>query len=99
MNDRIQVFDYEGNYLFHWGKYGRNDGDFRAPQGIAIQNELVYIAETWNNRIQIFDLNGKFIKKFGSNKDFNHPVGLALDSKRNFLYVVDTYNDSIKIFK
>jgi tripartite motif-containing protein 71 len=44
------------------------DGQLDRPAGIAYDqvNKIVYVADTNNNRIQKFDINGKFSGKWGS---------------------------------
>jgi len=66
-----------------WGSRGTGDGQFIYPQGIAI-NSLghVYIADTNNGRVQIFDQNGKFLRKITGLV----PVGIAIDSQ-NRIYI------------
>lgn len=87
---------------------------FRSPLGLALSEKenLLYVSDSWNHVIRSTDLiTGRvttivgnphmFGKKDGicSEATFNVPVGLALDSVSNFLYVADRENHSIrKIF-
>jgi tripartite motif-containing protein 71 len=66
-NDRIQVFDSNGNFLFKFGNEGSDDGQFRYPEGVAYDhiNNRIIVADTFNDRIQVFDSNGNFLFKFG----------------------------------
>ena len=62
----------------------------------------VYVADTWNNRIQKFDSNGEFITKWGSEGNgngelFNH-LGISVDSSTGNVYVADTWNNRIQKF-
>ena len=61
----------------------------------------VYVADTANNRIQEFDANGNYIRKFGfagsGVGQLNKPAGIALD-KSNNVYVADTGNNRIEKF-
>lgn len=64
-NSRIVKFSGEGRYLMEWGKPGRGPGEFQVPHGIAIDPAgLVYVADRENNRVQIFDGNGKFLNQW-----------------------------------
>ncbi len=38
-NDRVQVFDTDGNFLFGWGETGSGPGEFKAPAGLAIDKD------------------------------------------------------------
>ena len=59
------------------------------------------MSDTGNNRVQIFDDQGKYLDQFGENGKLNHqldsPHGLSIDSDGNII-VADYYNTSIKIF-
>ena len=63
-----QIFVLErksGKLLYKIGKPGSNVGEFFHPTNICIMNDRLYVSDTSNFRIQIFDLNGKFLAKFG----------------------------------
>ncbi len=68
--DRIQKFDSEGNYLFEWGGHGSGEKEFLRPQGLAIdENDLIWVADSCNHRICIFDARGdsaKFVRSWGT---------------------------------
>jgi hypothetical protein len=56
--DNVQVFDVEGQLLVVVGDGGQNPGQFWSPGGIDIVNDTIYIADTFNNRIQILHYLG-----------------------------------------
>jgi sugar lactone lactonase YvrE len=96
LNNRIQKFDSNGNFLTKWGEYGAETAQFNNPFGIATDSAgNVYVTDTLNNRIQKFDSNGNFLANWGSygaeNGQFNSPCGIATDSAGN-VYVGDLYN-------
>lgn len=81
------------------------DGQFREPWGIAVGNDgTIFVADTWNGRIQVFDAQGNFLDKWGvfniidgDNRDPNSlfgPRGLAITPAGNLL-VADTGNKRI----
>jgi DNA-binding beta-propeller fold protein YncE len=51
--DNIQVFSEEGILLLVIGSGGQNPGQFWSPAGIDIVDNIIYIADTYNNRVQI----------------------------------------------
>lgn len=51
--DNIQIFDGEGRLLLIVGGSGQEAGEFWSPAGIGISDDLVYVADTFNNRIQV----------------------------------------------
>jgi uncharacterized protein (TIGR03663 family) len=66
-NNRIQVFDAEGNFLRSIGEFGGGDGQFIEPRGIDIDDEgLIYVADTWNARIVKMNAQGEFLATWGT---------------------------------
>lgn len=64
-NARVHRFSPDGNLLDSWGESGEEPGQFQVPHGIAIsQDEIVYVADRENNRIQRFDMQGQFIDQW-----------------------------------
>lgn len=57
--DRIQKFDPDGRFMLSWGATGREPEQFLRPQGLHIENNLMWIADSGNHRIQRFDLSGE----------------------------------------
>jgi len=101
-NNRIQVFDSAGNFLFMFGSFGGGPGQFEGAAGIAVDSmKNIYVADTFNNRIQVFDSAGNFLFMFGSfgggPGQFNLPFGIAVDSMKN-IYVSDKSNNRIQVF-
>ena len=64
-NSRIAKFDRNGKYLKSWGSRGSGPGQFNVPHTIAIDaQDLVYVGDRTNNRIQVFDGEGTFKTQF-----------------------------------
>ena len=58
--DNIQIFDRSGRLLLNWGEAGTEAGEFWLPNGIVISPEnRIYVADTYNRRIQVFQFTGK----------------------------------------
>ena len=53
-NHRVQESWYDGNFIVKWGIFGRDEGRFNRPAGIAGTDGVVYVVDTGNNRIQAF---------------------------------------------
>ncbi|MCH5715842.1 peptidyl-alpha-hydroxyglycine alpha-amidating lyase family protein [Niabella hibiscisoli] len=67
-NSRILRFTADGKYLSQWGTKGNQPGEFNIPHGITINNKgWVYVADRENNRIQVFNAVGTFIKQLSGN--------------------------------
>jgi len=77
-------------------------GTFTRPTNVAVgPNGDVYISDTLNVRIQIFDADGTFISAFGKPGDcpgdFARPKGIALDSDGH-IWVADADQNRVKVF-
>ena len=87
-----------GDFLFKWGA----EYNFRYPRGIAVDaGGNVYVADSLNHRIQVFDSNGTFIRKWGSRGSgdgkLSYPYGVTVDGPGN-VYVADGGNHRIQVF-
>ncbi len=64
-NSRVVKFSHDGKYLLEWGKRGTGPGEFDLPHVVVIDSRgNVYVSDRENNRIQIFDSNGKFLRQW-----------------------------------
>src|SRR5260221_1609895 len=84
-NSRVVKFDKDGKFLMAWGKKGKDPGEFNLPHAVRIDSKgLVYVADRENDRVQVFDQQGKFMRQFGGFA----PFGLFI-TKADELYVAD----------
>src|SRR5258708_1435153 len=61
-NARVHKFSADGKYLFSWGEPGNAPGQFNLPHGVWIDRRgRVLIADRENDRVQIFDQDGKLL--------------------------------------
>ena len=77
-------------------------GDFAKPTGIAVDADgNLYVCDTLNDRIEIFDADGKFVSTFGKAGDgpgyFARPKGVAIDSDGH-IWVADGMQDKVQVF-
>ena len=96
------IFSENLNFLFTFGKEDSGDGEFTYTTRILVDDSAkIYVTDTENNRIQVFDPSGEFLFKFGKegsgDGEFDNPYDIALD-KFGRLYVVDIYNNRIQVF-
>jgi len=107
LNSRVQVFSSNGVYIRQFGTSGSGNGQFNQANDLTIafdyqmDKEVIYVGDTFNNRIQKFHLDGTYITKWGSsgsgNGQFNLPRGVSADPNGD-IYVVDYLNYRIQKF-
>jgi len=91
-NARIVKFSKDGKFIMTWGKKGSAPGDLNIPHALAFDSKgRLFVADRGNNRIQIFDQNGKFIDQW---QQFSRPSGLFID-KNDVIYVADSESGSV----
>ena len=106
--DQVLVYDADSlKLLRRMGTGGKNHfltspGDFAAPQDVAVdQDGNVYVTDTLNNRVEIFDADGNFISQFGKHGDgpgyFARPKGIAVDCDGH-IWVADEMEDRLQVF-
>ena len=84
---RVLKFDKNGNFIKSWGGKGKEPGKFEVAHGIAIDAKgLLWVADRENQRIQIFDADGKFIREL---KYAGLPCSLAIGSQ--YIYMVNGF--------
>ncbi len=90
LNDRIQKFDGDGNFVCQWvGDYDL-DGPSARPQAIAVDSQnFVYVNAL--GRIEKYDQRGRFLGSWGTSIN---AWDIAIDSQGNF-YMTDTANSSV----
>jgi sugar lactone lactonase YvrE len=54
--DTVEMFNPEGKFLMNFGKAGNHEGEFWLPGGIAVSGVLIYVADSYNKRVQVFQL-------------------------------------------
>ena len=82
-----------------FGEYGIRAGEFNYPVDITLdQDDNLYISDWENDRIQVFDNNGTFLRMIPDETgkvQLDGPVGIALDGENN-IYIVEQHNHRIQ---
>jgi len=99
---QVLVLSPEGVLIRRIGHRGTKLGEFNFPTNLAISHHgLLYVSDTLNFRVQVFDRNLNPIRQVGQKGDlpgyFSHPKGIAVDSQ-DHLYVIDAHFESVQIF-
>jgi len=109
-NNRIQHFSADGTFMQAWGTFAdlskgaAPGGTFYEPWGIAIGADgSVFVADTWNHRIQKFTAEGEFVTMWGYFGQAETPFAIwgprdiAIDTNGN-LFVTDTGNKRVVVY-
>ncbi|HEX2855531.1 MAG TPA: peptidyl-alpha-hydroxyglycine alpha-amidating lyase family protein [Opitutaceae bacterium] len=96
VNSRVVEVTAGGDYVKHWGKPGRGDGEFNIAHDVAVDPEgKVYVADRANERIQVFDAEGKFLAQW---TNLGAPWGLTYSPRDRALFMCDgKYNRIVKL--
>lgn len=85
--DRVVVYDRAGRKLRELGTYGRGEKQLRFPGDVAVDaNDQVYVADTGNGRVQIFD--HFFVYQKEVRGPLKRPRGIHVDH-RGLIWVAD----------
>jgi sugar lactone lactonase YvrE len=108
-NNRIEKFNEKGEYLGQFGSKGSGNGQFNKPQSIAVAkdgngNEVLWVTDAENNRVQEFNEKGEYLRQFGSEGSgqgqFTEPWGIAVSPEGNIwvsdsrYYRIEEFNSS-----
>lgn len=103
--DRIQKFSPEREYVLEWGGHGEERGEFLRPQSLAIdEHDHLWVADSCNHRIQVFDATGnevRLVKSWGIHGHelgaVRYPYSLCL-AESGVVYVLEYGNHRIQKF-
>jgi len=114
---RIQKFTPDGHFVRTWGRKGKVNvvlsavnfllpeirrSEFYYPSRIAIgPDDRIYVSDAYNNRVQVFDTDGRFLRDIGGmglwGGRFRVAAGIAA-ARDGSLFVGDFYNNRIQHF-
>jgi DNA-binding beta-propeller fold protein YncE len=88
-------------FSISWGSAGTDPGEFNGPAGLALDTAgNVYVADSLNDRVQVFDQNGAFLRQWGGpgtgDGEFDELYGIAVDGSD--VYVTDYQNTRVEKF-
>ncbi|MGD2045791.1 MAG: peptidyl-alpha-hydroxyglycine alpha-amidating lyase family protein [Gemmatimonadota bacterium] len=90
--NRIIKFNSRGEYLMEWGQSGDGPGQFNQPHSLAMDSQgRLFVADRGNNRIQIFDQDGRFLDMW---YQFSRNSGIYIDAN-DILYAADSESGSV----
>jgi sugar lactone lactonase YvrE len=85
--NRVSKWSKDGTLVKTWGKTGAGPGEFNVPHTIAVDSRgRLFVGDRANNRIQIFDQDGRFIDEWAQ---FGRPSGITITGD-DTIYVADS---------
>ena len=97
---KLQKFTSSGDLIKCIGQRGSKEAEFNDPRGVTIRSNQVYVCDKNNHRVQVFDLDLKFVCSIGSlssgRGQFSTPHDVAFDTAGN-MYVVEWSNDRVQV--
>jgi DNA-binding beta-propeller fold protein YncE len=93
INTRVQVLSPDGKFVGFIGGWGIRSGQLFRPKGVAVCRDRVYVTDSYLGNVQVFASSGRFLGVLadtaGTPMSFTTPTGIAIDVKRNRLYIVE----------
>ena len=94
VSTRVVKYSKDGKLIKFWGTKGTGNGQFNMPHSIGMDSKgRLYVADRPNNRIEIFDQDGKYLDQMTA---VGTPFGLYIAN--DLLYVVDGRNNDLRVF-
>ena len=91
---KLQKFNRDGEVITSVGKEGKDVGNFNYLENIRYHKHQVYVCDSSNGRVQVFDSDLKFVRSFAIR---GNPVDVDFDSQGN-MYVLDSSQKQILVF-
>lgn len=83
------------------GRSGFEPAEFSIPCGVAASPDCIYVADTYNHRIQVFARDFRFLSTFGSIGhglgEFAYPVAVA--AWQQWIVVADEHNKRLQLWR
>jgi sugar lactone lactonase YvrE len=99
--NRIVKFDTVSETWTSWGSAGSAEGQFNETTGITTGEDLVFVAEPGNQRIQVFDQVGKFVRQWrvdAWDQGLEQYPDLVYDKQSKLLYVTNASTKDVIAF-
>ncbi|MGA8489021.1 MAG: 6-bladed beta-propeller [Terriglobales bacterium] len=104
MNNRVEIFDADGNFISQFGKHGDGPGYFARPKGIAVDCDgHIWVADQYQDRVEVFNREGQLLTYIGDVHasglgQFKALVGIAID-KQNRVFTTEQYPGRMQMFR
>ncbi len=104
LNNRVEIFDADGNFISEFGKSGDGPGHFARPKGIAIDGDgHIWVTDEVQSRVQVFDAEGRLLLYMGERGwypgQFQGLYGIAADNYNNRIITSEQLPGRVQVFR
>jgi DNA-binding beta-propeller fold protein YncE len=104
LNNRVEIFDADGNFITTFGKNGDGPGALSRPKGIAVDSDKhIWIADAMQQRVQVFNREGQLLIYFGQPGNwpgqFSALYDIAIDQKFNRVITSEQFPGRVQMFR
>ena len=104
LNNRVEIFDADGNFISEFGKSGDGPGHFARPKGIAIDCDgHIWVTDEIQSRVQVFDKEGRLLLYMGEQGwypgQFQGLYGIAADNYNNRIITSEQFPGRVQVFR
>ena len=103
LNDRVEMFDADGEFVSTFGKNGDGPADFERPKGIAVDCDgHIWVVDAAQSMVKVFNQQGQLLIYFGGLGNFPGqfmgPWGIAIGPS-NEVVVSETFPGRVQVFR
>ena len=95
-DDNQVLFTNDGKDWLHIGKSAVNKETLNQPTDVQITKDTIWVADGYNNRVQVYNKEGKLLNTIGEKENMNVAMGLFVSEKE--LFVTDFENNRVLIY-
>jgi DNA-binding beta-propeller fold protein YncE len=104
LNDRVEIFDADGNFISQFGTPGDGPGHFARPKGIAIDRDgHIWVTDEVQSRVQVYNTKGQLLIYFGElgwyPGQFQALYGIASDNRNNRIITTEQFPGRVQVFQ
>lgn len=94
-NNKVHYTENSSDWIT-FGKEGKADGDFYYPTDVHLTESNIWVADAYNNRLQVFDKKGNHLKTIGEDQKMNAATGIFVSDTN--AYTTDFEKDRVLVF-
>ena len=99
--DSLKIYRLDGGLRYTSASSGSAEGQLDSAQGVFFKDDKIYVADTGNQRIQVFSKDGIFLEHIANpekgRKLFDEPLRVVVDSNDN-MYVQEGDSEQVLVF-